>query len=132
MAAGSVRYPLRRFTPYVALAGASWATYAALVGFLGGATFEEEPIKALLLGFGLAGTAALIIEVARHVRGRGRGRPAVGGPVAVDLTDGALSERPPTAEPRGPRPPQVSAGRREGSPPPGPAAARATGRPPAR
>lgn len=134
MAAGSVRYPLRRFTPYVALAGASWATYAALVGFLGGATFEEDPIKALLLGFALAGTAALAVEVVRHLRGR---RAPTGGPatvdvtdVAVDVTDAALSGRPPTAGPPAPRPGEVAAA--EGDPHRHPGAARASGRSPAR
>lgn len=103
MAAGSVHYPLRRFTPYVAVAGATWATYAALVGFLGGATFEEDPLKAVLLGFALAGALALAVEVVRHVRGRGR--PAVGGPVDLDLTDAGLSGWPPAAPTSAPRPP---------------------------
>lgn len=67
MTAGSVGYPLRRFTPFAAVAGVTWAAYTALVGFVGGSTFEDEPAKALVLGFGLAVAAALLVEGGRHL-----------------------------------------------------------------
>jgi membrane-associated protein len=68
--AGSVRHPLRSFSSYDAVAALSWATYAALVGYLGGAAFEDDPVKAVALGLALAVTVAGLIELARHVRHR--------------------------------------------------------------
>jgi membrane protein DedA with SNARE-associated domain len=72
LTAGSVGYPLRSFTSFDAVASASWGTYCALVGYLGGAAFEDEPFKGLALGFGLAMTVTAAIEVVRHLRRRER------------------------------------------------------------
>jgi membrane protein DedA with SNARE-associated domain len=72
MTAGSVGYPLRRFTPFAVVAGVTWAAYTALVGFIGGSTFEEEPGKGLLLGLGMAVAAALVVEAGRRIVGRHR------------------------------------------------------------
>ena len=77
MTAGSVGYPLRRFTPFAVIAGLSWGAYSALVGFLGGSAFEDDPVRALLLGFSLAMGAALLVEVTRHlVRRRSPSTPS--------------------------------------------------------
>ena len=62
--------PLASFSLYDGIAAVSWATYAALVGHLGGAAFEEEPLKGVLLGLGLALALAGAIELLRHVRRR--------------------------------------------------------------
>jgi hypothetical protein len=70
--AGAVRHPLSSFSPYDAIAAASWATYAALVGFLGGAAFDGEPVKGVLSGLGLALSVAGAIELVRHLRRRGQ------------------------------------------------------------
>lgn len=70
LTAGAVRYPLASFSLYDGIAAVSWATYAALVGHLGGAAFEEEPVKGVLLGLGLALGVAGAIEVLRHLRRR--------------------------------------------------------------
>ena len=70
LTAGAVRYPLASFSLYDGIAAVSWATYAALVGNLGGAAFEEEPLKGVLLGLGLALAIAGAIELLRHVRRR--------------------------------------------------------------
>ena len=72
--AGAVRHPLSSFSPYDAIAAASWATYAALVGFLGGAAFDGDPVKGVLFGLGLALAVAGAIELVRRLRDRG-GRP---------------------------------------------------------
>ena len=74
---GAVGYPLRRFTAFDLLATMSWATYGALVGYVGGAAFEEDPIKGLVLGIGLALGIAALAEVVRHLRAR-RDRTATG------------------------------------------------------
>jgi hypothetical protein len=44
------------------------------VGYLGGKAFEDNPIKGVILGIGLALTVTLIVEVVRHQRRKGRVR----------------------------------------------------------
>ena len=66
LTAGAVRYPLRSFTVADAVAALSWAIYSALVGYVGGAAFEEEPLKGVLLGLGLALTVTVAVEIVRH------------------------------------------------------------------
>jgi membrane-associated protein len=70
LTAGAVRYPLRTFSAFDGIAALSWGTYSAMIGYVGGAAFEEEPLKGLALGLGLALTVALLVEVVRHVRRR--------------------------------------------------------------
>jgi membrane-associated protein len=41
-----------------------------VVGYLGGAAFEDEPLKGVLLGLGLALSVAGAIELLRHARRR--------------------------------------------------------------
>jgi membrane-associated protein len=67
---GAVHHQLSSFTFFDGIAAVSWATYAALVGYLGGATFEDEPLKGVLLGLGLALSVAGAIELLRHARRR--------------------------------------------------------------
>lgn len=62
----------RRFIRYDVVAGFIWATYAALLGYFGGKTFEENPVWGLLLAFAVATTLALLIEAVRHFRQRRR------------------------------------------------------------
>lgn len=64
---GSVGYPLRKFTFFDTIAAASWATYSALVGLIGGAAFEQDPLKGVALGLGLAIITTVIVEVVRHL-----------------------------------------------------------------
>ncbi|HEY7485318.1 MAG TPA: DedA family protein [Streptosporangiaceae bacterium] len=71
---GAVRYPARSFSGFDALAAASWAIYSALVGYVGGMAFEEDPVKGLLLGIGVAVTASVLVETVRYVRRRSTGR----------------------------------------------------------
>jgi membrane-associated protein len=70
LTAGAVHHPLSSFTLFDGIAAASWASYAALVGHLGGAAFEDEPLKGVLLGLGLALGLAGVFEVLRHARRR--------------------------------------------------------------
>jgi membrane protein DedA with SNARE-associated domain len=63
----------RRFFRYDVVAGFVWATYAALLGYFGGKTFEERPWMGLLLAFVVASAIALGVEAVRHLRRR---RPA--------------------------------------------------------
>jgi membrane-associated protein len=63
---GSVRYPLRRFTGFAALAAVSWAAYCSLVGYIGGKAFEDNPLKGVILGIGLAVAMTVVVELVRH------------------------------------------------------------------
>jgi membrane-associated protein len=64
--------PWRRFIVADVIAGVVWASYAALLGYVGGKQFEEAPWKGLILAFVVAVSLALGVEVVRHWRGRGR------------------------------------------------------------
>jgi membrane-associated protein len=55
-----------RFLPYTLLAGAIWATYATLLGYLGGRLFVDSPLLGLIVALVLAAAIALGIEAARR------------------------------------------------------------------
>ncbi|MFG2056532.1 DedA family protein [Micromonospora sp. NPDC048930] len=74
---GAVRYPLRCFLMYDALACAMWASYCGLLGFFGGLAFEHHPVKGLFAGIGLSLAATGLFELARWSRRRARTRAAV-------------------------------------------------------
>ncbi len=63
---GSVRYPLRQFSAFAALAAVSWGVYCSLVGYIGGKAFEDNPLKGVVLGIGLALAVTLVVEIVRH------------------------------------------------------------------
>jgi membrane-associated protein len=67
LTAGMTRMPSARFVPFAALAAVVWATYAGLLGYAGGRAFEEQPAKALLVAFALAGAITLAVEVSRRL-----------------------------------------------------------------
>jgi membrane-associated protein len=68
---GLVRLPwLRRFMPFVFVAAILWALYGVLLGYLGGRTFHDKPIYALLLAFGIAALLTLALELVRLLRSR--------------------------------------------------------------
>ena len=66
---GLVKLPwLRRFVPYILIAAVFWGLYAVLLGYLGGRTFRNHPIYALLLAFGIAALVTVAIELVRRTR----------------------------------------------------------------
>jgi membrane-associated protein len=66
---GLVRLPwMTRFAPYIFAAAVLWSVYAALLGYLGGRLFEDKPIYALLLAFGIAAVITVGVEAWRRVR----------------------------------------------------------------
>ncbi|MEO3804522.1 DedA family protein [Nonomuraea sp. B1E8] len=67
---GAVRHPLRSFTFFDAIAASSWAVYSGLIGFFGGMAFENDPIKGLLLGLGIAVSITAAVEIVRWIRKR--------------------------------------------------------------
>jgi membrane-associated protein len=70
LAAGMFDMPWRRFIAFDIAAGVVWASYAALLGYFGGKTFEEEPWKGLILAFVIAFGVAGLVEAVRWLRGR--------------------------------------------------------------
>jgi membrane-associated protein len=60
------------FIRWVALATIIWATYAAMLGKIGGTAFEEDHTKAFLFAFGLAIGTNIVIEIIRHRRNKRR------------------------------------------------------------
>ena len=58
------------------MAAIIWATYAAGLGAIFGNRFKDDHTVAFLLAFGCALSITIIIEVVRHVRGRGHGPEA--------------------------------------------------------
>lgn len=57
-----------QFAPYIFIAAILWAGYGALLGYLGGRTFEDKPIYALLLALGIAAVITVGVEVVRRFR----------------------------------------------------------------
>jgi membrane protein DedA with SNARE-associated domain len=74
MTTGAVGYPRRRFALFAAIAAGSWALYSTLVGYLGGAAFQHDKVKALLFGLGLAMSITVLVEAIRLLRRPGRPR----------------------------------------------------------
>ena len=62
-----LRWPTR-FAPYVFVAAIIWSVYGALLGYLGGRIFRDQPIYALLVAFGIAALIAVGVEAWRRVR----------------------------------------------------------------
>jgi membrane-associated protein len=63
-------FPWRRFIVYDSVAGLLWATYAALLGYFGGKTFENHPWLGLGIALGVALSLGFVVEAIRHVRQR--------------------------------------------------------------
>ena len=68
--AGLLEMPWRRFIAFDVAAGLVWAGYAALLGYFGGKTFEEEPWKGLIVAFAVAFGVVAVIETVRWLRRR--------------------------------------------------------------
>jgi len=60
--------PWHRFFRYDLVAGGVWATYATMLGYIGGKQFEEHPWQGVLLGLGIAFGVAFTIEMIRKRR----------------------------------------------------------------
>jgi membrane protein DedA with SNARE-associated domain len=67
LSAGILGLGWRRFAGYDLVAGILWASYASLLGWVGGRTFSDQPLQALLLAFALAAAVALLIEGGRRL-----------------------------------------------------------------
>lgn len=59
-----------RFEAVAAAAGTTWATYAGLIGYLGGRTFEDSLLSGLIAGFVIAAAVFVGIALTRSIRSR--------------------------------------------------------------
>jgi membrane protein DedA with SNARE-associated domain len=65
---GMVGYPRRRFVVATAFAAVIWASYAFLIGRVGGKAFEDQPWLGLVLALGITVAVSAAIEAARRAR----------------------------------------------------------------
>lgn len=72
MTMGVVGYRLRSFSLFAGIAALSWALYGTLLGYVGGMAFENDPVKGVAVGLGLALGVTGVVEAVRYVRGRRR------------------------------------------------------------
>jgi len=70
--AGVLHFPWPRFLAWDATAAILWALYGGLVGYIGGKTFEDNPLYGILLALGIAFGIASLIEGTRWFRRRRR------------------------------------------------------------
>lgn len=70
LSCGMLEMRWRRFFAFDVVAGFVWATYAAMLGYVGGTTFKDEPLKGFLLAFVVALGIAGVIEAYRWYRRR--------------------------------------------------------------
>jgi membrane-associated protein len=69
LTAGLVALRWRRFLRLSVLAAGAWATYVSLLGFLGGATFEDRPLLGIGLALALAAACTTALSLAARRRG---------------------------------------------------------------
>jgi membrane protein DedA with SNARE-associated domain len=70
LSCGMLEMPWRRFIAFDVAAGLVWGVYAAMLGYLGGHTFEDNPFYGFLLAFAIALLVTGIIELYRWLRRR--------------------------------------------------------------
>lgn len=66
--AGTVGMPWRRFAAVDAVAAVVWSIYTTALGYVGGATFHDNPWAALAASLGAAAVVALAAEVVHRRR----------------------------------------------------------------
>ncbi len=66
---GAVGYRLRWFSLFAGVAAVSWTLYGALLGYVGGVAFEDDPLMGVAVGLGLALSVTAVVEAVRFVQG---------------------------------------------------------------
>ena len=74
LSCGVTKQPHRWFMRWAAIAATIWASYAALLGFIGGKTFSDSHTLAFLIAFGCAISVSIVIELVRFVLKLRRGK----------------------------------------------------------
>lgn len=99
--AGAVGYPLRRFAAFDLLASVTWAVYSVLIGVLGGAAFEQNPVLGVAFGIAVAMLLTGVTECVRHlVRRRRAGSAAALRSAPAVTAQGTARTRYPGVTPR--------------------------------
>ena len=70
LSCGVTGQPHKWFAKWVGTAAVIWASYAALLGYVGGKTFEDNHTLAFVVAFTTAVSVTILIEVVRHFRNR--------------------------------------------------------------
>jgi membrane-associated protein len=70
LSCGMLEMSWRRFIAFDVAAGLVWGVYAAMLGYLGGRTFEENPFYGFLLAFAVALLVTGVVELVRWLRRR--------------------------------------------------------------
>ncbi len=70
--AGALRYPTRTFLLTEIIAAIVWATFFALLGYAGGASFQHHPALGMLMAFGTVLILAALLELGRRLVARRR------------------------------------------------------------
>lgn len=95
LTAGTLEYPLRKFSLYDAVAALAWGTYSGMIGYLGGHAFEDNPLLGLGVGIGIALSITGLVELIRHRIGvRNKRRAAEAGAVESADREGSPDEKP--------------------------------------
>lgn len=76
LTAGMLAMPGRRYFRLAGLAAIVWASYAALLGYVGGRAFEENPWQGLVLALAAAAALALLVELGRRAAAGLRAAPS--------------------------------------------------------
>ena len=74
LSCGVTKQSHRWFMRWAAIAATIWASYAALLGFIGGKTFSDSHTLAFLIAFGCAISVSVVIELVRFVLKLRRGK----------------------------------------------------------
>lgn len=74
LSCGVTRQPRRWFVGWAAVAAIIWGNYAALLGFIGGKSFEENHTLAFIIAFVTAFSITALIELVRWLLKRARYR----------------------------------------------------------
>jgi len=77
LSCGVTRQPRKWFVGWAAVAAVIWGNYAALLGFIGGKSFEDDHTLAFIIAFVSAFSITLLIELIRWVMKRARYRQSV-------------------------------------------------------
>lgn len=67
LSCGITRQPRRWFVGWISAAAVIWGTYAAMLGFIGGKSFEDNHTLAFVIAFTTAFSITAIIEIVRTV-----------------------------------------------------------------
>ncbi len=74
LSCGVTKQPRRWFISWAAVAAVIWGNYAALLGFIGGKSFEEDHTTAFIIAFVTAFSITALIEFVRWLLKRARYR----------------------------------------------------------